>query len=178
MLGILVAQGCAVLIAAVAAFTDWRTGHIPNWLTLPAIVIAPIGLGLGYGLQAFLESAGGIVICGLVPYLMFRKGAMAGGDVKLFAAVGALTGVFVGIEAQFLAMIVAAVYALGVLAWRGKLFRTLGNSLFLGLNPILPKKWRREVSPELMNRIRLGAPVFVGTAIAVALRNPMLWSVG
>ena len=32
----------AVLVTAVAAWTDWRTGKIPNWLTLGALGCAPV----------------------------------------------------------------------------------------------------------------------------------------
>lgn len=176
MLEVLIAHGLALLVTAIAAVTDWRTGHIPNWLTLPVIAVAPLVHGMLSGVEGFLLSAGGIVVCGAVPYLLFRRDAMAGGDVKLFAAIGAIVGLFVGIEAQFFAIVAAALFALGRLAWEGKLLRTLANSVFLGLNPVLPAKWRREITPELMNRIRLGAPIFVGTSIAVLLRSPLWWS--
>ncbi len=176
MSGVLIAHGVALAITAVAAVTDWRSGRIPNWLTLPVIAIAPLVHGLLSGVEGFLLSAGGIVACGLVPLLVARLGGMAGGDVKLFAALGAVLGVFVGIEAQFFAIVVAAIFALGRLTWQGKLFGTLANSLFLGLNPILPKKWRREIASELLHEIRLGAAIFVGTLIAILLRNPLLWS--
>ena len=170
---ILIAYGCAVVVTAIGAFTDIRTGHIPNWLTLPPLVIAPLAYLIVYGVRDMGYSIAGILVCGLVPYLMFRRQAMAGGDVKLFAAVGAIIGFGPGIEAQFISFIVASLYALGRLAWHGKLFRTLANSAYLGLNPVLPKKYRREVTPELMHRIRLGGAIFAGTAIAVFLRMPL-----
>lgn len=165
----------AIVIAAAAAVTDWRTGLIPNWLTLPALVVAPIVHGLVDGLRGLISSVLGLLVCGLVPYLLFRKQAMAGGDVKLFAAVGAVAGLYVGIEAELLAFIVAAVFSLGQLAWRGKLLRTIGNSFFIALNPVLPKKWRREMEPELMSKVRMGLSIFVGTLLAVLMRHPTFW---
>jgi len=175
MLAILLVHGAAVVIAAVGAITDWRTGHIPNWLTLPPLVIAPIAHGLAFGVRGLLLSVGGLIACGLVPYFLFRRDAMAGGDVKLFAALGAVLGVFGGIEAQFLAFIAGALFALGRLAWRGRLLRTLGNSFYVGLNPILPKKWRREIPVELLESTRLGVAIFVGTVLASLNRTSIIW---
>ena len=174
-MAVYIAHSVALLITAIAAVTDWRTGHIPNWLTLPPIVIAPIAWGVTYGIAPALESILGILICGLVPYLLFRKGAMAGGDVKLFAALGALTGIFVGVEAQFFSFFAATILALGALAWRGLLFKTLANAARIALNPLLPEKHRREVSTENLNEFRLGASIFAGTLAALALHHPTLW---
>jgi prepilin peptidase CpaA len=171
----LIVHGVAVLITAIAAVTDWRTGHIPNWLTLPPIALAPIVHGVLYGWRGLLASGLGILLCGLVPYFLFRKGAMAGGDVKLFAAVGGIAGVLVGFEAEMFAFIAAAFFSLARLAWHGKLFKTIGNTFFLGLNPILPSKWRREVEPELMSSLRLGGAIFAGTLVAVMKEHPILW---
>jgi prepilin peptidase CpaA len=162
--------GLALGIAAVAAWTDWRGGHISNYLTLPPVVLGPIAYGLVHGLSGFFGSVLAIVLCALGPYLMFHMGAMAGGDVKLIAALGAICGTTVALEGEFLGLIVASIYALGRLTWDGKLFKTLGNVAFLGLNPILPKRWRRAMSKELMERIRLGGAIFGGLMLSLAGR--------
>ena len=172
---VLIAHGLALLIAAIAAVTDWRTGEIPNWLTLPPMVVAPIAYGIMQGIWGAVGAIAAIVVSGLVPYLLFRRGAAGGGDVKLFAAIGAIAGMEVGIEVQLVTFMAAALISLGRLAWHGKLFKTLANSAFLGLNPILPQKWRREVAPELMTMVRLGGFAFGGTFVALYLRHPMPW---
>jgi len=159
--------GLALLIAATGAVTDYRTGHIPNWLTLPPLAIAPLLYGLASGWDAFLAVLVGILVCGLVPVIMFRMGGMAGGDVNLFAAVAAIVGPDLGLQAELLALIVAGIYSLGRLAWDGKLFRTLGNTMAMGLNPILPKRLRRPMSPELRETLRLGGAIFAGTFITL-----------
>jgi prepilin peptidase CpaA len=172
---VLIAHGLALLIAAIAAVTDFRTGEIPNWLTLPPMAAAPVAYAIMDWPWGALGSIAAIVVCGLVPYILFRKGAAGGGDVKLFAAIGAVAGIQVGIEVQLVTFMTAALISLGRLAWHGKLFKTLANSAFLGLNPILPARWRREVAPERMTRVRLGSFAFVGTAVAIFLRHPMPW---
>ena len=168
---LLILHGAAFLIAAIAAVTDARTGHIPNWLTLPALVIGPILNGLNDGAWGLGLSVAAIFLCGLIPYVLFRRKAMGGGDVKLLAAIGALAGPSIGIEVQLTALFVAAIYALGRLAWKGKLLRTLRNTFFLGVNPVLPRRWRRHIAPELMEAVRLGVPIFAGTLYALLTRH-------
>lgn len=171
---LLILHGAAVLVTAAAAVTDFRTGHIPNWITLPPLVVGPVVHGFVDGVWGFGLSMAAILFCALVPYLMFRREAMGGGDVKLFAAIGALTGPVVGLEAQLFALVAASVWALGRLVWRGRLLRTLRNALFLTLNPVLPSRLRRPISTELLEAVRLGGPIFAGTAFAVLSRFPVL----
>lgn len=159
--------GLALLMAGIGALTDYRTGHIPNWLTLPPLVIAPIGYGLAFGWEAFFGVTLGIVVCGLVPVIMFYMNGMAGGDVKLFAAIAAIVGPDLGLQAELLALVVAGIYSLGRLTWDGKLFRTLGNVLMMGVNPILPKRLRRPLSAELRDTLRLGGAIFAGLLITL-----------
>jgi prepilin peptidase CpaA len=165
-----------LLLAGVAAFTDVRRGEIPNWLTLPVLALAPIVHGWDAGFGGVLDSLVGMLVCAIVPLILFYRGGMAGGDVKLFAAIGAVGGIYVGLEAQLLSLIVASIYAIGQLAWNGKLLTSLTNSLLLGLNPVLPRKWRRTIAPELMHRIRLGAAILCGSAIAIAGHHQGLWA--
>lgn len=168
-------HGVLLALAGVSAFTDVRRGQIPNWLTLPVIVIAPVAHGILGGTRGLLDSAIGLLVCAIVPLLIFYREGMAGGDVKLFAAIGAVGGVTVGLEAQFLSLVVASIYAVGQLTWNGKLVTSLGNSLFLTLNPVLPRKLKRTIAPELMHRIRLGAAILFGTSIAIAGHHRELW---
>jgi len=167
----------AIVVTAVAAWTDFRKGIIPNWLSLG-------GLGLGIVMHAVvgfsvdgpktmlygaLFSVAGALACGLVPLLLYMAGGGRGGDVKLLAAVGAICRTQVGVEAVFYGFLVAAVFAGARLAYEGKLLRTFGNILVIVANPFLPKDRRRVLSTDAMTWTRLGPSVFVGTAVAVLL---------
>lgn len=185
MLETLFLHGCALVVTFVAALWDWRTGRMPNWLTLPPLVIAPLVYFFLDGVDGLLGSLAGILAVGLVPIFLFKltlkeadgreAKAMHGGDVKLFAGIGAMLGMRLGVEAQFYALIVAGIYSLARLAWHGKLLRTLGNSAAILTNPILPKKWKREITPELLHRIRLGGSIFAGTLTALFLEHSVLF---
>ena len=160
----------ALALAAGAALTDARTGHIPNWLTLPPLAIAPLAFLVSVAPRVAVMSLLSALICGLIPYLMFRKGAAGGGDVKLLAALGATGGASFGIETQLFGFALAAMASLLLLAYRGKLLRTLGNALFIAVNPLLPKRHRRALQSENMSTIRMGIPFFLGALIAIWLR--------
>ncbi|AKT36530.1 prepilin peptidase [Chondromyces crocatus] len=171
----------AIVITAIAAWYDWRTGEIPNWVTLGPLAVAPClhfiaPLLAGRDFQAAMEGAGssilGAVLCALVPVLLYRVSegrAFGGGDVKLLAAVGAILRPLVGIEAEYYAIFAGLLIGLGYLAYEGKLLRTLKNTAALALNPILPRHLRREVSPEMMTLTRFGPAIFLGTCCAVLM---------
>jgi prepilin peptidase CpaA len=168
----------AALVAAVAAWLDWRTGHMPNWLTLGPLALAPVAHAVAVGSVAHafepaVQAAGfsvlGAIVCAAVPLALYRASAIGGGDVKLFAALGALLRTLIGVEAEFYAFIAAAVLSLGHLAYQGKLLRVLGNTFMLAVNPFLPRDRRREITPEMMTWARFGPAIFVGTAAAAVL---------
>ena len=102
-------------ITVVAAFTDFKSRRIPNWLVL-------IGLVAGFGLNAALGGWSGLAAAGLgfglalliyVPLFILR--AMGGGDVKLMAAIGCLAGPHNWFTIFILASIAGAVYAVFLL---------------------------------------------------------------
>jgi len=154
----------------IASVTDVRSQRIPNWLTFPALILAPIAYAIAFRLDGLAASLLGVLGCGIIPYVVFQKNGMGGGDVKLFAAIGAVAGFGVGIEAEFYAVIFAAAFAFLKLARQRRVLRTFGSTFYLALNPVLPRPWRRRVARETMTRTRLGAPIFVGAALAILLR--------
>ena len=164
-----------LVITGIAAVTDARTGHIPNWLTLPPLLIAPLAWFAHGGIWrtdrgSLVGSLLSMLLCAAVPYMLHRNRAIGGGDVKLFACIGALALAGTGIEAQFYAFCAGSLFALARLAWDGLLLRTLSNTFFIALNPILPKRYKRTIARELMTELRFGVPIFVGTVVA-ALAN-------
>jgi prepilin peptidase CpaA len=173
-----------VLFTGVAAFCDFRTGHIPNRLIVTGLVLALL-LQLGVRvllarapdatamseLGAGLLNAGlGVVVCSIVPFVLYRLDAIGGGDVKLLMALGAFAGPLIGLEIELYSFIVVALYAPARLAYEGRLFRMLSNSALILANPFMPKEKRRPVGPELLTSLRFGPAVFVAAAVVCALR--------
>ncbi len=172
----------AVAVAGIAAVWDWRTGEIPNWLTLGGVVAGLLGNfvlgfrtgGLAEGGAAIGSSFLGILACGLVPMLMYRVGGIGGGDLKLLFALGALLRPSIGIEAELYAFVAITLYAPARLVYEGKLLRSLGNALSLFTDAFRPEEKRRKVDPELLSTVRFGPCVFLGTVIAAIVNMRVL----
>jgi prepilin peptidase CpaA len=153
-------------MTAIAAYTDWRTGEIPNWLTLPAIGLAPVVYGILLGWPGVFASLSGIVVCGLLPYFLFKQGGMGGGDVKLFAAMGGIGGIYLGFEAQGCAFVAGAVFAVVRIAVQGGLLAFARSCFWIAVNPFLPRRYKRTIEPTEMIEMRLGPSILAGTLIA------------
>jgi prepilin peptidase CpaA len=173
-----------VIATGVAAWTDYRTGLIPNWLTLGGLLSALVAHAAHAGLAGGWQSAGyavlaclaGALFCSLAPGILSWKGAMGGGDLKLFAALGALYQPMLGIQAQMYAFVIAAVLAPARLAYEGRLIRVLCSTLAVAVNPILPREKRRSLPPDSLTWFRLGPAIFAGTALAALLQGHSLLS--
>jgi prepilin peptidase CpaA len=163
-----------LLTTCIACATDLRSGLIPNRLTLSVLLLAPIGHGLSRGWPGLIESLAGAFACGFVPLLFYRMGAMGGGDVKLFAALGALAGPTLGLEIELTSLGLTALWSVCVLAYRGRLWASLRNSVFLLVNMVLPESKRRPMQASDLTSLRIGAAIFLGTLLAVANRALLL----
>lgn len=166
-------------MSAIAAVADYRTGRIPNWLTLGGILVGVVG-HVVYGWIAVDRTTGlsngafavaGLLFCSLAPGLLYWKGGMGGGDLKLFAAIGALSHPMLGIEAQMYSFLIAAVIAPARLAYEGKLFAVLGASLALLLNPLRRAEKRRVLPEETLTWFRLGPAIFAGTLTTLVIHG-------
>jgi prepilin peptidase CpaA len=155
-------------LACVAALTDARNGTIPNWLTLPTLALAPLAHALLSGPGALAWSLAGAAACGLVPLLLFRGGAMGGGDVKLFAAAGALVGAHAGLALQLLSYALAASGAVCWLAYRGELGRVLRRAWALLARSARLRVARDAPAHEAGMSVRLGVAVFAACVVLAA----------
>jgi preflagellin peptidase FlaK len=86
--------GVALVAVCVANYTDLKERIIPNKLTFPLIgagVVFYVLLGLyRWDLWTLIAGALGAAIAFAIGYAMWLTGGWAGGDVKLFTALGAL----------------------------------------------------------------------------------------
>jgi prepilin peptidase CpaA len=173
----------AVVTAAIAALLDWRTGHIPNWLTLGALLVAVAAhaaLGMGaYGLAGAVVGASWSTLAAAaaaaVPLLVYRAGGMGGGDVKLLAALGALCGVTVGVQIELYAFVVAALYVGARLAFQGALLAAARAAI--GLLPVVLRfrRPRERIRFASLGELRFG-PSVLAAACAVASLQWSGWS--
>jgi prepilin peptidase CpaA len=163
----------ASLGCLIAAVEDLRTGHIPNWLTLGLLSVGGVTQvwlsHLAYPkLNALLfvgSAVIGFVFSGLVPFLLWKKNALGGGDLKLFAALGALLGPLLGMQLQLYAFLIALVLAPAKLAYEGKLIATIKNAGTLVVNPLRRKERRIALAPATLSEYRFGPAIFLAAVV-------------
>lgn len=105
-------------LLAVAFVTDIGSRRIPNWLTAVGAVVGLIIHCVQGGWNGALFSLAGL-LCGFCSMLvLYGMRAVGAGDVKLFGALGALTGAWFVLNAMFVTLIFAGMLAVLILLWR------------------------------------------------------------
>ena len=82
----------ALGLACWAGWLDWRSRRIPNWLTVPALLVGLTVNTVGWGwpgAKAALEGAG-LALGALLPFVLAR--GLGAGDWKLMGSLGAFLG--------------------------------------------------------------------------------------
>jgi len=161
---------CVVLVTGVAALTDLKHRLIPNWLTLPSLGGALLVHACAGGLTDLTLSALSAILCFAPACFLFTRGALGGGDVKLFAALGAFFGVRDGLELELTAFMLVAGFALWSMAWHGRLWALLRASWRATLHLIHPARFERPPPSEGSAELPMGGAIFAATA-ALLLRN-------
>jgi prepilin peptidase CpaA len=112
-------------VLIIAAITDLWRGLIYNWLTLSAIVAGIIFAAIAGGWYSFSLSLAGTLIGGAVFLPGFYTGQVGGGDVKLMAAVGAITGPVFLVQTMVASILVGGLIALTIILLRGEFIQTI-----------------------------------------------------
>jgi prepilin peptidase CpaA len=161
----------------VAAIWDIRTRRIPNWLTLSGVVIGVALNTFLYEINGLWFSLKGLGLAFGVYFVLYLLRAMGAGDVKLMAAVGAAAGPGDWLGILVLTSVAGAIAGLLLVAFKGRLRRTLGNlgiiisSLAHGRAPY-KETAELDVSSDKAMRLPHGALIALGTLgfLAAALR--------
>lgn len=73
----------AVFLAVVFYFDAFKQ-IIPNWLNVAGAVVGILYHSIVFGLDGFIQSFGGGLICGVILLILYIFKAVGAGDVKLF----------------------------------------------------------------------------------------------
>lgn len=154
-----------LVVAVACAVTDLWKGKIYNAVTYPAMA-AGVVLGLvQHGVPGIWFALGGFAVGFFPAFVLFALGGMGGGDVKLLAAIGAIAGAVAATETLILAFLVGGLFALGKLAWHGRLFATMGRTLRAIAGTLWPGLGQAPATAADAARLE----VRFGVAICVAL---------
>jgi len=155
------------LLAIAAGWMDWRYRRIPNWLTVPGLVVG-IGVNtLASGWHGARSSVLGALLglALLLPFVALRS--LGGGDWKLVGALGAFLGPGPLVTVLLGAVFVAGAMALVLIVYKGRLrqaVRNIGRILAAIMSLRMPGQDLTLDNPE-----SLKVPFGVAVALTVLL---------
>ncbi len=157
----------ALILAGVAGWMDWRYRRIPNWLTVPCLILGIAANTLASGWAGTKESlyGAGLGLLLLLPFVLLRS--LGAGDWKLMGAVGACTGLHFFIPVLLLTVLINGLVALGMIVASGRMMRTIKN-IFQMLGSMLTLH-KPGVELTLDNPDAIKVPFGVSAAVAVAV---------
>jgi len=157
-------------LAIAIIYMDVRYRRIPNKLVLLALIgglTLNTILGGSHGLVISLEGFG--LAFGLM-FFLHAFGTMGAGDVKLFAAIGAIHGVSLVLPTLLVVAITGGVFAIGKMIYARRTMTTLlgVSQVFYGLLPG-QRVPRFEVPTERSYTLPYAVPICCGSLIAFFL---------
>jgi prepilin peptidase CpaA len=154
-------------LAVIVIYYDVRYRRIPN-LVVVAALVAGLCINTSFlGLPGTIASLKGLGLAFLPMFLMHIFGAMGAGDVKLFAAVGAVVGVALVPMTFVVVVMLGAALAVYSMLRSGTVFSTLHGVLriFVGVLP----GWempRFAMPPDRSHTIPYGVAIMLGSLIS------------
>jgi prepilin peptidase CpaA len=149
------------------AAIDAARRRIPNGVSLATAATGVTLAATGLSGVSLASSLLGFLIGFVMMLPGHILGATGAGDVKLFAAAGALLGAARIVPAFFFVAIAGGIFALAVAWRRGRLVRTMHNTARLCGNPIETKVAIESKGEH--NRFPYGPAIAVGCILAALL---------
>jgi len=155
-------------LALTAAWTDWRSRRIPNWLTVSGAIVGGTlhaALSGWHGALFALEGAAVALLLLLPPVLMRLLGA---GDWKLMGALGAFLGPVLILFVFVLSIFTSGLMAMVQMSTAGRVRETLQN-MFVLVRGVLSfgLKANQQVSLDNPNALKLPFGIAVAAATMI-----------
>ncbi|MDT5062126.1 MAG: prepilin peptidase CpaA [Acidobacteriota bacterium] len=157
-------------LAIIITYYDVRYRRIPNAFVLSTLASGLIINTIYGGLNGMLMSLGGCAIAFMLMFVLHVFGAMGAGDVKLFAAVGSLTGANMVLSTFLVVILTGGALAL-LLTLRSGAVRTTMQRVLQILVGLLPG-WempRFAVPDDRRHTIPYGVAITFGSLISLAI---------
>lgn len=157
-------------LAIIIAYYDVRYRRIPN-----AFVLATLAAGIAInavfaGLSGVAASCAGCALGFVLMFMLHVFGAMGAGDVKLFAAIGAVTGVGLVIPTFIVVILTGGLLAVVSIIRAGMVMTTMHRVLqiFVGMLPgwEMPKF---AVPTDRRHTLPYGVAITMGSIISMAI---------
>jgi prepilin peptidase CpaA len=162
----------AVLLSLVAGWTDLRSRRIPNWLTVPGLLIGIVSNTVFGGWSGLKTSLLGAVIgmALLLPFVLLRS--LGAGDWKFAIALGGFSGPATLVDLLLTSVFVAGLMAVALIIYKGRVRQTLRNIGHILVSLVTFRLPESRVS--LDNPDSLKVPYGVALACTVVLYG-ILW---
>ncbi|WP_436244429.1 A24 family peptidase [Paenibacillus sp. LjRoot56] len=164
---ILVCLGLFIIFITVAFIIDVRYSKLPNKLTMCGTLFGVLFHTCSEGWNGLLFSLIGAGTGFIMVLVLYAIGALGAGDVKLFAAIGAIMGVMFVVQTLVYAILWAGLIGLFLLLFQRKI-RTTSRKLAGWLFSILVLK-RFETFFELKQQKNIKFPFMYAVFPAVAV---------
>jgi prepilin peptidase CpaA len=151
-----------------AAFLDWRSRRIPNWLTVPALflgVAVHTALRGWHGTLFAVEGAGLVMVLLLAPVVMRVLGA---GDWKLMGAVGAFMGPVLVLFVLFGSIFLSGLMAVVQMIRTRRVVETFRNMIVL-VRGVFAFGLKANAQASLDNPHSLKLPFGIAVALATMI---------
>jgi prepilin peptidase CpaA len=159
-----------VPLAIIITYYDVRYRRIPNAFVLATLASGLIINTIYGGLNGTLMSLGGCALAFMLMFMLHIFGAMGAGDVKLFAAVGSLTGAHLVLPTFLVVILTGGALAL-LLTLRSGAVRTTMQRVLQILVGLLPG-WempRFAVPDDRRHTIPYGVAITFGSLISLVI---------
>ena len=157
-------------LAVVIAYYDVRYRRIPNAFVLAAFSGGVLMNAILGGLQGVYSSITGCALAFFLMFMLHIFGAMGAGDVKLFAAIGAVTGAQLVVPTFIVVVLTGGLLAVVSIIRAGILMTTMQRVLqiFVGMLPgwQMPKF---TVPLDRKHTIPYGVAITMGSIISIAI---------
>jgi prepilin peptidase CpaA len=159
-----------VPLSAAIAYYDVRYRRIPNAFVLAALSGGVVINTIMGGFQGLYSSLAGCVLAFVLMFALHVFGAMGAGDVKLFAAIGAVTGAQLVVPTFLVVVLTGGLLALVSIIRAGIVMTTMHRVLqiFVGLLPGWPMP-RFAVPADRKHTIPYGVAITMGSIISIAI---------
>lgn len=157
-------------LAIIITYYDVRYRRIPNAFVLATLAAGVAMSAMFGGFPGVAESVGGCALGFVLMFMLHIFGAMGAGDVKLFAAIGAVTGAQLVIPTFIVVILTGGLLAVVSMVRAGMVMTTMHRVLqiLLGLLP----GWqmpRFAVPADRKHTIPYGVAITLGSIISVGV---------
>ena len=159
-------------LLSMAAAIDLRSRRIPNWLTASLIATGLVQSSLVFSSVSVGQAWAGLGVGFGLTFVMFAVGAMGGGDVKLFAGIGAWVGPLCVVQIFAVEAVIGMVVVVAQAVHAGRLRALARGSAVIAMNAAVRGDLscpEEPMSAANINRLPYAVPTLLATVTVLLL---------